>query len=264
MYVKFLFPIQKHYIHGNKTHSIMPFKTYHERNLPHILPAGKMFFITCTLEGSLPKHLTDKWKLEKELAIKKVRNNFEKLQNNPNYSGKERTLLGEDRKKAITRIQKLYFKKWDDYLDQSMNGPTYLKQPEIAKVLVNKFFQYDGLYYDLIAFTIMSNHFHILLDTSIQLKKIHHNTPLTNDNYVQVNKFIGLIKGGSAFEANKLLGRKGKFWMPEPYDHLVRDMDEFFNIIRYILNNPVKAGLITDWKDWNFSYLKDEFHDVKI
>ena len=28
------------------------------------------------------------------------------------------------------------------------------------------------------------------------------------------------------------------------------------NIKRYILNNPVKAGLVNDWRDWKWSWVE--------
>lgn len=30
-------------------------------------------------------------------------------------------------------------------------------------------------------------------------------------------------------------------------------------IIKYILNNPVKAGLVKEWTDWKFTYINPEF-----
>ena len=53
------------------------------------------------------------------------------------------------------------------------------------------------------------------------------------------------LKGYTAREANRLLGRTGQpFWQGESYDHWVRDETEFIRIIAYIENNPVKAGLV--------------------
>jgi REP element-mobilizing transposase RayT len=62
------------------------------------------------------------------------------------------------------------------------------------------------------------------------------------------------LKGYTAREANKLLGRHGHFWDAESYDHEVRDANEFANIKRYILNNPVKAGLVKNWRDWKWNW----------
>jgi hypothetical protein len=53
-------------------------------------------------------------------------------------------------------------------------------------------------------------------------------------------------KSFAAKEANRLLKRRGSFWQPESYDHLIRTEKEFNNQISYILDNPKKAGL----KSW--------------
>lgn len=66
------------------------------------------------------------------------------------------------------------------------------------------------------------------------------------------------IKGYSAREANRLLNRKGQFWEPESYDHEVRDLNEFWRIVRYILRNPVKARLADTWEAWPFSWVAPE------
>jgi putative transposase len=64
-----------------------------------------------------------------------------------------------------------------------------------------------------------------------------------------------LLKGSTSRLCNKELNRTGKFWHHESYDHYVRDEAELDRIIKYIVNNPVKAGLVNDWKDWKFTYL---------
>lgn len=51
--------------------------------------------------------------------------------------------------------------------------------------------------------------------------------------------------------------KKGAFWQKESYDHYVRDEKEFGNIVAYILNNPVQAKLVKDWKDYSYSYVQD-------
>lgn len=72
-----------------------------------------------------------------------------------------------------------------------------------------------------------------------------------------MSELLKLIKGGSAYEANKILKRKGRFWQVESYDHYVRNEKERDNIIRYIANNPVKANLVNFWQDFSFTYVKD-------
>ena len=81
--------------------------------------------------------------------------------------------------------------------------------------------------YDLHAWVVMANHAHWLISPR-----------------VDVPVLMRRRKGGSAREANQLLGQTGKpFWQDEGYDHLVRNTDEFHRLENYILENPVRAGL---------------------
>ena len=67
-------------------------------------------------------------------------------------------------------------------------------------------------------------------------------------------KLLQSIKGFSARAANKLLGRTGEpFWENESYDHWVRDGAEFARIVRYIENNPVRAGLASRPEEYRWS-----------
>ena len=56
--------------------------------------------------------------------------------------------------------------------------------------------------------------------------------------------------------ANQLLVRSGSFWQHESYGHVIRDQAEYERIIRYVLLNPVKAGLVEHWRDWPYSWQK--------
>ena len=67
-------------------------------------------------------------------------------------------------------------------------------------------------------------------------------------------KTLQLLKGYSSRQANQLLGRSGSFWQAESYDHVVRP-GELERIIRYVLENPVKAGLVNDWQKWPYSFV---------
>jgi REP element-mobilizing transposase RayT len=83
----------------------------------------------------------------------------------------------------------------------------------------------------------MPNHVHLLF------------TPHTN-----VSSLLCSLKGYSARQANRFLGCTGQpFWQDESYDHLVRGGEEFRRIERYILNNPVKAGLAASAGEYPWS-----------
>ena len=156
----------------------------------------------------------------------------------------------------------MYFKKVDSYLDQANFGPTWLKVKRVAKEVEKRIKQYDNNLYRLLSYAILSNHFHAVLDTSIQVEKLPEGVFPNAENYVQLGKFMGWIKGGSAYEANQILNRTGRFWQPESYDHLVRNEKEYFNVIRYTVQNAEKAGLVKCWRDHPFTYLHPEFEGI--
>jgi REP element-mobilizing transposase RayT len=62
------------------------------------------------------------------------------------------------------------------------------------------------------------------------------------------------FKGRTARFANQLLGRTGKFWQRETYDHFVRE-GEWERILWYIAMNPVRAGLVDNWYDWPYTFV---------
>jgi REP element-mobilizing transposase RayT len=55
-----------------------------------------------------------------------------------------------------------------------------------------------------------------------------------------------------------VLGRKGTFWEQESYDHVIRDDAGFQRIVNYVIRNPVKAGLVKEWKEWKWSYRREQ------
>lgn len=113
----------------------------------------------------------------------------------------------------------------DNYLDQSTNG-TYLTN-YVLNFLYDFFIKKDNDVFDLIAFCIMPNHVHLLIKP---LKAVPH--------------VMKILKGGSAFEINKILDRKGKFWSAYYFDKLIRDENHFNLVYRYIKNNPNKISCL--------------------
>lgn len=215
------------------------YKPFYRRKLPHIQPAGATFFITTMLEGAISKKRIEKVREQFHLALAQAN-------------------LIKDSKEKNTRnfnLRKAYILQIDDLLHQKDKGPTHLKSTKVANALKDKFHQYDKELYSLVAYTIMSNHFHLLIDTSIQLegRTLEEDTP---DNYINLDKIMQRIKGGSAREINKILNTSGTFWESESFDIVVRNEIMFKNVISYILNNPVKAGLVDNYEDFEFNYVK--------
>ena len=79
---------------------------------------------------------------------------------------------------------------------------------------------------------------------------------MLTENYAQLDVIMKRIKGSSASYANKALERTGKFWNRESYDIYIRNEKMLDNVISYILENPVKAGLAKEWDDYAGSFYK--------
>jgi REP element-mobilizing transposase RayT len=127
----------------------------------------------------------------------------------------------------------------DRILDKAETGPRHLSVPEIKSLMVNSLLDGERRFhrYELHSYVVMPNHVHLLATPSVVSAK-----------------WLGPMKGFVAHEANAFLGLTGQpFWQQESYDHLVRSDDEFARIQRYIENNPVKAGLVAEPADFEWS-----------
>ncbi len=124
----------------------------------------------------------------------------------------------------------------EKFLDSGY-GECFLKERRIAEIVRNSLQKFDGERYKLISWVIMPNHIHLLFK------------PL---NGWELSKILQSFKSFTAQEANKLLNRSGKFWMREYFDRRIRDYEHFEKTLRYIENNPVKAGFCEKPSDWEF------------
>ncbi len=92
----------------------------------------------------------------------------------------------------------------------------------------------------LIAVQVMPDHVHIILKP--------------NDG-ISFSRIMKGIKGVSARLVNKHRGKTGTVWLDESYDRIVRDQDEMDEKLRYMFENPIRAGLVEypeDYTGWYF------------
>ena len=94
---------------------------------------------------------------------------------------------------------------------------------------------FDGGRYRLLAWVIMPNHLHAVVETlpGFPLDGVIHSW-----------------KSFTAKRANRLLGRTGAFWMGDYFDRYVRDEAHLWDVMRYMEENPVKAGLVRLAREW--------------
>ena len=196
---------------------------FYRRNLPHWQPPEETFFVTSRLAGSLPVSV-----------ISQLKNDYQREIRHPDNQTAERKWEAREK----------YFYAFENQLDKSLNGPYWLKEQAIAKIVMDSLHFNDKKLYNLIAACIMSNHVHVLI-------KLLPGAPALSVVLQNIKKF-------TAVQSNKLLSRSGKFWAEESFDTIIRNEKHFYNTIYYIINNPVKAGLVNNWWEWKWTYLCEE------
>lgn len=117
-------------------------------------------------------------------------------------------------------------------------GACWLREARIATLVEQCLLEFDGQRYRLLAWVIMPNHVHALIEA-------WEGYPLA--------AVVHTWKSYSAHRANELLGRTGHFWHRDYFDRYVRNQRHLEHAIRYIHDNPVKAGLVERAEDWAYS-----------
>ncbi len=96
-----------------------------------------------------------------------------------------------------------------------------------------------GGHLDSLAFVIMPDHFHWLIS-------------LKGDQ--SLSTCIGRVKSCSARVINKATGRRGRLWQDGFHDRAIRKEEDLVGIARYIIANPLRAGLVghvSEYPHWD-------------
>ncbi|RMH25768.1 MAG: hypothetical protein D6693_08315, partial [Planctomycetota bacterium] len=115
-----------------------------------------------------------------------------------------------------------------------MDGATYFvtwrlrsSQRELSEsersLVVDALRHFDGERYDLIGYVVMNDHVHLVV-------RPYEGCELS-----------GLLHTWKSYTANRMqreTGRVGAVWQDESFDRIVRDEDEYFEKLGYILTNP--------------------------
>lgn len=215
-----------------KNNKIMQ-KEQYRRNLPHFHAGGQEFFITSNLKGaisksSLTQYYDEMQNLSTELKNAKGRKAEEKL---------------------IKEIQKEYYvarnkhlSKIDNLLDQNTTSEINLNLPENRKILFEAFRYFEGKRHENYAFCVMRNHFHWVMRLYEQDE---------NGEKLVLQDIMQIIHGVTANKINKLENKTGRtVWQGEAFETTIRNERHWYNAIMYTINNPVKAGLVKKWGEW--------------
>ena len=209
----------------------MEYQTRYRRKLPHIQSRNTPIFLTFRLAGSRPKHVLKSLRAEQEKETRRI----------------DHTVVSpSDRRTFFQEIRRQIFLKWDRVLDKNEAGPSWLGAPAVAD-LVREAIEYRHPEQDeLICYTIMPNHVHQIIIHFREDKPLY--------------KIMGELLSFTGKMANRHLKQDGAFWQSESFDHVIRH-GRLSQTISYILNNPVKAGLVRQWQDWPYSWVNPRYRD---
>ena len=98
--------------------------------------------------------------------------------------------------------------------------------------------------FSVFAYCLMPDHMHLLVSPK--------------ENGSSVSRFIGRFKGKTTYLAWPF-DVKGKLWQGRFYDHIVRGKADFMRVTKYILDNPVRRGIVDTWDDYEYCGLLDKW-----
>jgi REP element-mobilizing transposase RayT len=196
---------------------------FHRRNLPHWYVENRVYFVTFCLKGALPTAVLENMRQE----LLDFLSTAPSPSDTDEFAGRR-------------------FRKIEGILDSAEGSPRHLEKPEVARLVVNGLDWLESRHgWEVPAWVVMPNHVHCLL---------HRPSGSTGE----LGGHLGILKGYVAREANRILGRSGNFWLSEIFDRWCRSPDKYDAAVRYIRNNPVKAGLAEVPDQWPWLKLPSE------
>jgi len=212
--------------------------------MPAKIPQDKIsqnpVHITYRLLGSIPKSVVDSLKFRRDQALSVLEEDVMRLPES------HREQVRHQRKFIITGEYEIAL---DNALHQlSTKGPMFLSQRNIAQIIISSwlFLQEEGSIY-VYAICVMSNHVHLIVRAS------------DSNNEVLPGPLMSRHKAYTAKQIKKeLQGIEGGVWELVYFDRRVRS-GKFSKVMWYVLNNPVKSGLVKNWQNWDGTYLNPDF-----
>jgi putative transposase len=185
---------------------------------PHWSQAGAVVFITFRTYDSIPSSVLESWEREKHEWLKSHGHDATK-----HWSIIVPTLTEKERADFV----KEFNRRRETALD-GCHGRCLLRRPELARIVAESLLHFDGERYRMGDFIVMPTHVHLLAAF-----------PTADAMAAQCDSWLHY----TAFQINHAIGEKGKFWQQEPFDHLVRNIEQYDHLRQYIADNPLKAGL---------------------
>jgi REP element-mobilizing transposase RayT len=206
------------------------------KHLPHFDAQDDVIFITWRLAFTLPAQLLAELNAMKAEFERKL----ESIPTQYHYQHK-------------ARHQQQIFNHYDEGISHFQLQHCDLTAPENAQILTDILHSYHGVKYELVSYCIMSNHVHVLLKPKLKSPGQFH----------KISEIVQSIKSFSALRIHQQNLENGRFWAYDYYDRTMRNSKHLHDTIRYIMENPVKAGLVDAPEKWKWSYLNPDWCTFK-
>jgi REP element-mobilizing transposase RayT len=145
----------------------------------------------------------------------------------------------ESRSAGFLSLQRQYFRTMEKYLDAGA-GACPLRDANAAGLVVQEFNELEKTGVHVPHYTVMPNHWHALIVPG-------------SDDWIGLSAMMKRIKGRTARAIRTIVGGKGPIWQREWFDRWMRNDEEWKRCVSYVRNNPVKAGLASDWREHPWS-----------
>ena len=183
-------------------------------NLPHWFQPGVSYFVTFRTEDSIPADVSRRWHARRAAWLL----NHGISMGEPKWKDYLDQLVEHERREFHETFSRQYLESLDKGL-----GECVLRRAELSKIVADSLLHFDNDRYHMGDFVVMPNHVHLIVC-------LLGNT--------EIEAICTSWKRYSAVKINRALGKKGRFWQEESFDHLIRSVDQFEAIQEYIASNP--------------------------
>jgi putative transposase len=128
--------------------------------------------------------------------------------------------------------------------------------PDTARSIVLKCCVHDNdIKHFLHVAAIMPDHVHLIFTPLVNLEK---------REIYSLAEIMGGIKGAAAQLINRELDRRGRVWQTESFDRVLRSSESLDAKVAYILDNPVRSGLVCKWEDYTWTWKRKVEHPYAV
>jgi len=205
-------------------------KEFYRKNLPHFQQPGQAYFVTWCLHNAVPSKALERYSID----LRNAKSEIEIAKENK----VDEVIIDEVKQKYYSSRRK-YMKAFDDLLHLQTEFSVDLSKEENSKIVIDTLCFWEGKRLENYALCVMPNHVHWVFKTFEQDE---------NGKPVYLQDILQSVK---RFSSNKLVTKTGTVWQSESFDTTIRDNAHLQRAIDYTLNNPVAAGFVQDWQDWN-------------